>query len=368
MIFMEGVIFITDEIITDILNIELKDLEDFSSYSKDGILYHDFTLKRRETSCPNCGSYSCNIKEYKVRKIKHSAYNQRNCVLLYHARRFVCKDCGRTFYEPNPFVATEHSISKLTIINVLNELKEYNSTFSSAAKHNNISSTQAEAIFDDYVNIPRQTLPRVICIDEIYSKTSRKNKYSCLLLDFETSNLIDVIINRRKTTLLNYFEKIPKSERENVEYVSMDLYETYRSVVKLRLPKAKVCADPFHVIKNYNEALDKVRKRVMNKFPKKSVEYYLLKKFNWTLFKDEVRENESKWNKKLHRYINYPQILDLILGISDELRTAYYLKSDYVYFNKHSNLENAENDLWKHIEEMKKEQYSRNFKIKKDTD
>ena len=92
MIFMEGVIFITDEIITDILNIELKDLEDFSSYSKDGILYHDFTLKRRETSCPNCGSYSCNIKEYKVRKIKHSAYNQRNCVLHYHVRRFVCKD------------------------------------------------------------------------------------------------------------------------------------------------------------------------------------------------------------------------------------------------------------------------------------
>ncbi len=48
MIFMEGVIFITDEIITDILNIELKDLEDFSSYSKDGILYHDFTLKKEE--------------------------------------------------------------------------------------------------------------------------------------------------------------------------------------------------------------------------------------------------------------------------------------------------------------------------------
>ena len=36
MIFMEGVIFITDEIITDILNIDLKDLEDFLSYSKDG--------------------------------------------------------------------------------------------------------------------------------------------------------------------------------------------------------------------------------------------------------------------------------------------------------------------------------------------
>ena len=30
MIFMEGVIFITDEIITNILNIKLKDLEDFT--------------------------------------------------------------------------------------------------------------------------------------------------------------------------------------------------------------------------------------------------------------------------------------------------------------------------------------------------
>lgn len=74
MIFMEGVIFITDEIITDILNIELKNLEDFSSYSKDGILYNDFTFKRREISSSNCGSYSCNIKEYKVRKIKLSAH------------------------------------------------------------------------------------------------------------------------------------------------------------------------------------------------------------------------------------------------------------------------------------------------------
>ena len=59
---MEGVIFITDEIITNILNIEQKDLGDISTYSRDGILYHDFTLNRKEISCPDCGSYSYNIK------------------------------------------------------------------------------------------------------------------------------------------------------------------------------------------------------------------------------------------------------------------------------------------------------------------
>ena len=257
-----------------------------------------------------------------------------------------------------------HSISKLTIMNVLAELRENNSTFASVAKHNYISSTQAKAIFDDYVNIPRQTLPRVLCMDEIYSKTSRNNKYCCLLLDFETQNLINVVINRKKYTLLNYFEQIPESERNRVEYVSIDLYDTYRSVIRFRLPKAKICADPFHVIKNYNDTLDKIRKRAMQSYPKDSIEYYLLKNFNWTLFKDEVHENEAKWNKKLKRYINYPQILDLILEISDELKTAYDLKSDYVFFNKQSDLNNAENDLWKHIEEMKKSNIPEILKLK----
>ena len=55
----------------------------------------------------------------------------------------------------------------------------------------------------------------------------------------------------------------------------------------------------------------------------------------------------------------------LFLEYLIELRTAYYLKSDYVYFNKHSNLENAENDLWKHIEEMKKSNIQEILKLKK---
>lgn len=36
-----------------------------------------------------------------------------------------------------------------------------------------------------------------------------------------------------------------------------------------------------------------------------------------------------------------------------------------MYFNKHSNLENAENDLWKHIEEMKKSNIQEILKLKK---
>lgn len=361
----KGVIFITDEIITDILNEHQGDIEDISSFRKNNSLFINVTLKRKKLPCPVCGSIKLGIKEYKTKKIKHSILNRFPCFILYRARRFICRDCGKTFYEPNNFVQKNHTISKLTVMNVLNELKEPNATFTSVANHNHISRTQVESIFDKYVNVPRQPLSSVLCIDEVYTETSKKNKYSCLLLDFNSNQLIDVIINRKKYTLLNYFENIPKKERERVQYVIMDMYETYRSVTKLRLPKAKIAVDSFHVIKNYNEALDKIRKRIMSNYAKKSIEYYLLKKFNWTLFKDCIEENEAKYNRKLKRYINYPQILELILNISEELRTAYELKSDYVYFNKHSNINDCEENFWKHIEDMKESNIPEILKMKK---
>lgn len=56
------------------------------------------------------------------------------------------------------------------------------------------------------------------------------------------------------------------------------------------------------------------------------IDYYLLKNFHWLLLTGEVRENKRRYNKRLQRYINYPQLLDLLLNISPELRTAYDLK------------------------------------------
>lgn len=69
---------------------------------------------------------------------------------------------------------------------------------------------------------------------------------------------------------------------------------------------------------------------------------------------DEPIENEARYNRRLKRYINYPQLLELILSISDELATAYHLKSEYLYMNRHSTYENIQDKLDAHLEKMKK--------------
>lgn len=347
-------IIITDDIITDILNISQQDIQTAFSYQKEDVRFIDVTLKRKDLSCPACGSSSVKIKEYRLRKINHSVFQFRKCTILYHARRFVCARCGKTFYEACPFIESGSNISNLTILNVLKELKETSATFASVARHNSLSSTKVQKIFDTYVNIPRQPLTEILCIDEVYTETSTVSKYSCLLLDFQKYRLLDVIQNRKKYTLLDYFGKIPKEERSRVRYVIMDMYETYRTVVKLRFPKAKIAVDSFHILKNYTDSLDAIRLHILRQFNKKDTEYYLLKKFSWLLMIDEPIENEARYNRRLKRYINYPQLLELILSISDELATAYHLKSEYLYMNRHSTYENIKDKLDAHLEKMKK--------------
>ena len=125
----------------------------------------------------------------------------------------------------------------------------------------------------------------------------------------------------------------------------MDMYSVYRDIVHIKFKNASIAVDSFHVMKNINAALDKVRIRIMKGKKSDSVDYYLLKKFHWLLLAGEVRENKRRYNKRLRRYINYPQLLDLILDISSELKEAYLCKDSYAVFNMTSDHKNADEKI-----------------------
>lgn len=334
------------DIISDLLNIPQEDILSSSSYrDEDGTLVINVTLVPKQLPCPACSCCTSHVKDYKIKSIKHSALNHNPCIIHYRARRYVCTVCGKTFFESNPFTPVGNIVSNLTLLNVLKELKESNSTFASVARHNYISPTKVQEIFDLYVRIKRKSFPEIICIDEVYAMKDNHSKYVCLLLDFKTHELIDMLPERKKYSLLSYFEKIPVSEKSNVRYFIMDMYAVYRDVVHFRFPRANIAVDSFHVVKNINDALNAVRIRIMKGYDSKSIEYYLLKNFNWFLLEKEVREGKRKYNKRLNQYINYPQLLDRVLSISSELREAYHIKDLYLIFNTCSDFANAEKDF-----------------------
>ena len=150
-----------------------------------------------------------------------------------------------------------------------------------------------------------------------------------------------------KNYLHNYFQPFQGAgELNSVKYLIMDMHIPYKLIGRIYMKKAGICADSFHVIKQLNDSLSKLRIRIMKRYDTDSIEYYLLKHWKFLLFDRTINlDNRAKFNKKLNRYINYRQLLDLILSIDPQLDTAWHLKEHYTNFNSSASLENAQSQL-----------------------
>lgn len=319
------------------LSLEENNIEKFDYSFKDNHHYYSITLVSRGNFCPHCHSFSKIVHSYKNKKIKHSILLKEPLTLIYHQRRYICPICHKTFIEPNPFISMNNKISHKTIDMTLSLLKDYNQTFSSVSRLVHLSVTEVIEIFDQYVQIERKPLQKVICIDEFYFSHHSKNKFACLLIGFKNGLVLDVLESRKKSYLRNYFRMIDQKEREAVQFISMDMYDNYREIAKIYFPNALCCADSFHVIKYINDALNKIRCKVMNRYKnnKKSDEYYLLKYKHHLLFIDSLKisDDQFKYNHHFKYKMSQYSLLEKMLNIDKELKLAYELKEMYMIFN-----------------------------------
>lgn len=333
----------------------------------------DIFLISHPIPCPECGYDSPKIKNYILKRIKHSELVDRACTLHYHARRYECPICKKTYYEHNPFVFKNMKISAKTVYNILDDLKLSNSTFSSVAARYHVSPTTVASIFDAHVDMNRKSLPARINIDETYAFKSQYSKYVCVLLDFDSQKPIDVLPSRRYDFLLSYFMSIPKEERQKVKMLCSDMYDGYRSIAKACFPNCICVVDHYHVSQDLNRRLDAVRIRIMKnaRYHKNDDAYYLLKHFDWTIFRAEETEDKvkqlkkkgkyatfdpdapKKMNQHFHKYLNYYDIRNMVLDIDEELTEAWSLKDKLVDFYNTCTFEDAEKHLNEIIKEFK---------------
>lgn len=361
-----------DDFIISILNISselIKDIDTVKDSNGDLNIY--VKLNYSNIKCPCCAE-DVKVHGYTYRNIKHSILNNRKCHIIFKQIRFKCKKCDLTFSQDNPFSNRNEKISHETKINILNDLKRTANTYSYVASKNGVTPTEVQKIFDKCVDIKRHILPEALSIDENYfPESSYDSLYMCIFMNFNNGEIVDVLPDRRKEYLISYLsniknktldEKTHLSELNRVKYISIDLNDYYRDVLKTYFPNALICADEFHVIKNLNFYFNKVRLRCRNKTDDENL-IYLLTKFNFVLYHDTNLYNEPSYNKKLGRYINYLGIRDYLFESFPELKLAYELKEEYLYFNSHTKLVNAKDELIKIADKFSKSEIKEYIKF-----
>lgn len=352
-----------ESVLLDLLNLKPTMVHRITSTKKDTEMFIMVTLNPTQCTCPYCNGVKKTVKDYSNVKIRNALVLNEKCIIMLRKRRYKCLECGKTYVEENPFTSNRSSISYRTKIAIMNDLKDPNITYSFVAKRYNISTTEVIRIFDGFINYGRNKLPTNLCIDECYIAPNSQYSYACILYDYDTRKIVDVIKGRQKMTLMSYFSNIPQSERDEVKHVISDMWESYREVGKKYFRNCVYSCDSFHVVKEINTKLNNMRCRIMNKHKtnksnyniskseRKKAEkyYYLYKHFHKLLLSNynNLELYEPRYNKMFNKKLDTNDLINLMLEDEPALAELYYLKEEYVRFNSDAEVtqENAGSQL-----------------------
>lgn len=219
-------------------------------------------IKPNQRRCIFCNHPNTRIKEYKQKNIKSLPTGSNNTIICFYLPRYVCPKCKKTY---------THNISTSTSKTITNSLKSKLlekfatvTTFKSIAKDFNLSVTEVIRIFDENCPDLRIPITEVFCIDEFYNIRDNDFKYACILIDFHSHKIIDIIPSRRTPYLDDYFGKISLKIRDNVKYVITDMYDGYISATKKWFRNANIAIDPFHYMRYITNAVQSIRRRILS--------------------------------------------------------------------------------------------------------
>ena len=203
--------------------------------------------RQEKVRCPMCDKFTNSVHDkLKPIKSKYLDCASQEVNLIIYKRRFHCYNCDKIFTEQLDLNTKDGNISNKTKIQIRRDLLDYNLTINKIAIKNHVSDYIVRKELEEATSmIPkiRKNLPRVISFDEFKADT-KEGKYAFILTDPIHKKVLDVLPNRKKEYLVNYFTHT--NNRYSVEFVISDMYEPYLLVQQLMFPKAKYVVDKFH--------------------------------------------------------------------------------------------------------------------------
>jgi len=174
----------------------------------------------------------------------------------------------------------------------------------------------------------------VIGIDEIALTKGRRNFVAIITTQQADGHVavLAVLPDRKKKTVRQFLETIPKRLRRTMETACTDMWEGYVNAVEEFAAahaevSIEVVVDRYHVAKNYRECVDKVRKRECRRLKKElpKTEYEEVKGVMWIVRKNN-EDLTSDERIKLNRLFEYAPELKLAYTLREELTSIFEIQ------------------------------------------
>jgi len=311
----------------DIANVRI--LQTDVTKSGEFIVTVESTLS--STTCRRCGrTLTEQHGVERPRLLRHLPILGRPLYLRIRPKRFRCPHCDThptttqtlDFYDPDALhtkAYEQHLIVQLV-----------NSTISDVGAKEDVSYAALLGILDRWiaksVDWDRLKPFTTLGIDEIALKKGHRDYVAVITAQTASGQvqLLAVLPDRLKTTVVAWLQTIPLCHRERIETVCTDMWEGYVTAAQEVLPNARVVIDRFHVACHYRDAVDTLRKqelrRLRDTLPKEEQE--VLDDTLWLTRKRPAALDAAE-RERLEAFLAHSPQLKQAIALREELTVIF---------------------------------------------
>ncbi len=216
--------------------------------------------------CPKCATPSTTQAGRCKATLRDEPLRSRALFIEVHKHRYFCKTCRKPFTESTslswPRRRTTYRFRK-AVAQMCGDMTD----LTRVRKRMKVSSGFIYQVYYDQIETRlrerRDSLrwPKVLGIDEhFFTRKKGYTDYVTVFTDIGKKKLFEVAEGKSTKSLLQQVAEIPG--RENVKIVAIDMSSTYRALIRILFPNAKIVADKFHVLRLLSPAIIKERKLV----------------------------------------------------------------------------------------------------------
>jgi len=162
----------------------------------------------------------------------------------------------------------------------------------------------------------------VLLVDE--KSVGKHHQYMTVVWDGRSGELLYMAEGKKKRSLRGFFDKLEDRQKESIRAVGMDRGGAYKQVVEEEVPEARIVYDKFHLIKNYHQVIDEVRRQEWRRADEEHKD--LVKGQRYNLFRNEENLTDQQ-EQTLQRLLDENERLNTVYVLKDALRKLW----EYTY-------------------------------------
>lgn len=267
---------------TQLLGLEGMSVVHVADDGDGGSVVHVVTADESARACPCCGAFSRRLKDYRITQPRHLPYGGRSVAIRWRKARWYCTEpqCGRTsFTEQVPQVPARMRTTARLRSEAGAAVCDGGRTVVQAGRDLELSWPVVQHCFETYAARALPVEPEAteaVGIDEIrrgkpvWEQNPETGKWE-LVADAWHIGFVDAtggrglfgqVEGRNANSVAAWLAAQPKSWRDQVRYVAIDLCATFRAAIRTALPHATVVVDAFHIVQLAQRHLADLRRRL----------------------------------------------------------------------------------------------------------